>query len=75
MRGTVNNESTTTEAPRKNEQQPMPLGGDFNAFYWRQSFTLYSVYVKTQNHLTHMDASLIMQCIIKEKRSYQANTL
>ena len=33
MGETINNESTTTEPPHKNGQQPKPLGGGLNAFY------------------------------------------
>ena len=37
MGATINNESTTTEPPPSNGQQPKPLGG-LNAFYWYQIF-------------------------------------
>ena len=45
-------------------------GGGLNAFYWRQIFALDSVVVKSQRCLAHMEASLLMQCIITEKQSH-----
>ena len=44
---TINNESTTSEPPPCNGQQPKPLGG-LNAFYRYQTFALDSVVVKVQ---------------------------
>ena len=41
MEVTITNESTTTEPPTKNGQQPKPMGwGGLNAFYWYQIFVL-----------------------------------
>ena len=51
MGATVNNESTTTESPPQNGQQPKPLGG-LNAFYWYQIFALDSAVVKAQTMLS-----------------------
>ena len=49
MRVTINNESTTTEPPPYNGQQPKPLGGGgLNAFYWYQIFALDSAIVEAQ---------------------------
>ena len=48
---TINNKSTTTEAPPYNGQQSKPLGG-LNAFYWYQIFTLDSAVVKAQKMLS-----------------------
>ena len=45
---TINNESTTTEQPPQNGQQPKPMRG-LNAFYWYQIFTLDSAVVEAQN--------------------------
>ena len=45
---TINNESTTTELPPLNGQQPKPLGG-LNAYYWYKIFALYSAVVEAQN--------------------------
>ena len=36
---TIYNESTTTEPPPQNRQQPKPLRG-LNAFYWYQIFPM-----------------------------------
>ena len=58
MGSTPNNRSTTTEPSPKNGQQPKPPGGGgLIAFYWYQSFALYSVVVKTQNCLARMEVS------------------
>ena len=45
---TINKESTTTEPPPQNGQQPKPL----NAFYWYQIFALDSAVVETKNMLS-----------------------
>ena len=45
MGGAINNESTTTEPPPLNGQQPMPQK-DSNTFYWLQIFALDSAVVK-----------------------------
>ena len=51
------------------------MGGG-NAFCWNQIFLLDFVVVKIQTKcLTHMEASLLMQCIITEKQSNHINTL
>ena len=44
---TINNKSTTTEAPPWNGQQPKRPGG-LNAFYWNQTFALDSAVVEVQ---------------------------
>ena len=43
--------------------------GGLYAFYWCQIFALDYTVVKTKNWLVRMEASLLMQCIITEKRS------
>ena len=45
---TINKESTTTESPPQNRQQPKPLGGLY-AFYLYQIFALDSTVVEAQN--------------------------
>ena len=45
---TINKKSTTTEPPPYNGQQPKPLGGGLNAFYWYQIFALDSAVVEVQ---------------------------
>ena len=47
----INNESTTTEPPPYNGQQPKLLGG-LNAFYWYLIFTLESAVVEAQTMLS-----------------------
>ena len=47
----INNESTTTEPPPLNGQQPKPTG-DLNAFYWYQIFALDSADVEAQTMLS-----------------------
>ena len=44
---TINNESTTSEPPPLNGQQPKPLG-DLNTLYWYQIFALDSAVVEAQ---------------------------
>ena len=44
---TINKKSTTTEPPPKNGQQPKPLGG-FNEFYWYQIVAIDSAVVEVQ---------------------------
>ena len=44
MGATLNNESTTTQPPPSNGQQPKPQWG-LNAFYWHQIFVQDSVVV------------------------------
>ena len=43
-----NNESTATEPPPKNVQQPKPRGEGLHALYWYQIFVLNFFIVKTQ---------------------------
>ena len=43
----INNESTTTESPPYNGQQPKPLKG-LNTIYWYQIFALDSAVVEAQ---------------------------
>ena len=47
---TINNESTTTEPPALNGQQPKPLGG-LNAFYCYQIFAIDSAVVEAHKIL------------------------
>ena len=44
---TINNESTTTESPPQNRQQPISLGAKI-AFYWYQISALDSAVVEAQ---------------------------
>ena len=60
----INNESTTSEPPPQNGKQPKPPGG-LNAFYWYEIFALYSAVVEAQTCLARMEASQLLQCIIK----------
>ena len=48
---TINKESTTTEPPSMNGQQPKPSEG-LNAFYWYQIFTLDSAFIEAQKLLS-----------------------
>ena len=51
------------------------MGGGLNAFYSYQIFAIDSAVVEAQKFKAHMEASLLLQCIITEKLSNQINTL
>ena len=56
MGAAINNESTTTEPPPLNGQQPNPLL-DLNAFYWYKILALYFAVVEAQKYLARMEDS------------------